>query len=393
MNKKPVILTFNKYYLPGYRAGGPIRTLSNMVDRLGNELDFRIVTLDRDAGANQLYSDILHGKWNTVGHAQVLYFSPQSVSIIRLMRLFNEVSPDAVYLNSFFDNVFTQRILWARRLGLLGKVSVVLAPRGEFSSGALGLKRIKKKNYLRFAKAAGLYSDLIWHASSKHEQKDLLHALDFVCSKHVRIAMDLAPEEEQQLIERKERSKGEPLRVCFLSRISPMKNLDFALKVMAKVKIPIVFNIYGPKSDATYWNECKALISALPVNIKIVYEGEVHPSNVKKNLAKHELFFLPTRGENYGHVIHEALTAGLPVLISNQTPWNEVMERGVGWAFPLDSVEPFVRIIESVYGWSSEKHRVTARRATSYACEKAIDSGVIAHNKAVFMSAISGELT
>jgi glycosyltransferase involved in cell wall biosynthesis len=171
-----------------------------------------------------------------------------------------------------------------------------------------------------------------------------------------------------------------------------MKNLDFALKVMAKVKTPIVFNIYGPISDATYWNECKALISALPVNIKIVYEGEAHPSNVKKNLAKHELFFLPTRGENYGHVIHEALTAGLPVLISNQTPWNEVMERGVGWAFPLDSVEPFVRIIESVYGWSSEKHRVTARHATSYACEKAIDSGVIAHNKAVFMSAISGEL-
>lgn len=35
------ILTLADYYLPGYKAGGPIRTLANMVDMLGDEFKFR----------------------------------------------------------------------------------------------------------------------------------------------------------------------------------------------------------------------------------------------------------------------------------------------------------------------------------------------------------------
>lgn len=394
MAKKPIILTFNRSYLPGFRAGGPIRTLSNMVDRLSDELDFRIVTLDRDYGMNQPYQEIVQDDWNKVGHAQVWYFNPRNVSVRPLINLFNEVIPDVVYLNSFFDNVFTQRILWARRLGLLGKAPVVLAPRGEFSSGALGLKQMKKKIYLYLVKATGIYSNLIWHASSKHEQDDILHALNFVYSKNVRVAMNLAPDlvsvEIQQLTECKIRNKGEPLRVCFLSRISPKKNLDFALKVLAQVRLPVVFTIYGPKEVASYWAECESLITSFPPNIKVIYEGEVHPHAVKQTLAQHDLFFFPTRGENYGHVIHEALAAGLPVLISDQTPWNNVETEGVGWAFSLNSLKPFSEKIEAIAGWSKEEHKTIANRTITYAASKAMDSDVLMKNRILFMDAIAG---
>jgi hypothetical protein len=37
MNIKLKIMTFVGSYLPGYKAGGPIRTLANIVDRLGDE--------------------------------------------------------------------------------------------------------------------------------------------------------------------------------------------------------------------------------------------------------------------------------------------------------------------------------------------------------------------
>ena len=50
MFTKTTILSSVGYYLPGYKAGGPIRTLANMVDRLGDEFQFKIVTLDRDFG-------------------------------------------------------------------------------------------------------------------------------------------------------------------------------------------------------------------------------------------------------------------------------------------------------------------------------------------------------
>jgi glycosyltransferase involved in cell wall biosynthesis len=394
MEKKPIILAFNRSYLPGFRAGGPIRTLSNMVDRLGNELDFRIVTLDRDYGMNQPYQEIVRDGWNKVGHAQVWYFNSRNVSVRPLIDLFNEVIPDVVYLNSFFDNIFTQRILWARRLGLLGKAPIVLAPRGEFSSGALGFKQMKKKIYLYLMKATKIYSNLVWHASSKYEQDDILHALNFVYSKNIRIAMNLAPDlgsvEMQQLTGRKARNKGEPLRVCFLSRISPKKNLDFALKVLAQVRFPVVFTIYGPKEVASYWAECESLVASFPPNIKVIYEGEVHPNAVKQTLAQHDLFFFPTRGENYGHVIHEALAAGLPVLISDQTPWSNVETEGVGWAFPLNSFIPFSEKIELVAEWSKEEHEMIANRTITYAANKATDSDVLMKNRILFMDAIAG---
>lgn len=390
MNKKPVVLTFNRRYLPGYRAGGPIRTLSNMVDRLGNEIDFRIVTLDRDSGTNIPYSDILHGEWNAVGLAQVFYFQPRRVSIRKLVKLFNDVRPDVVYLNSFFDNIFTQRILWARRVGLLGNVSVILAPRGEFSSGALNLKRIKKMIYLRFAKTFSLSADLVWHASSEQERENLLRTLNFVRDKDVRVAMNLAPVEEQLEIAHKKRSNIEPLHVCFLSRISPMKNLDYALKVLMQVKSPVIFTIYGPKEITAYWEKCESLIASCPENIQVIYEGEVHPQLVKPTLAQHDLFFFPTRGENYGHVIHEALAAGLPVLISDQTPWNEVKRRDIGWVFPLSSFELFAEAIQEASNWTAEQRETIARRAQLFAIEKTTDSDVFIRNRDLFINPIEG---
>lgn len=390
MNRRPVVLTFNKYYLPGYRAGGPIRTLSNMVERLGKEIDFRIVTLDRDAGTNTPFNNILYDEWNEVGHAQVLYLKPENISLHRLVRIFREIRPDIIYLNSFFDSIFTQRILWARRLGQLGVIPIILAPRGEFSSGALDLKRLKKIFYLYISKVLKLYFSLVWHVSSEKEQEDLLRSLDFVHNNDIRIAMNLAPASEQQCIKHKIRAEGEPLRICFLSRISPMKNLDFALKVLAQVKLPVNFTIYGPKEVASYWVECESLIASCPSNIKITYEGEISPQAVKPTLAQHDLFFFPTRGENYGHVIHEALAAGLPVLISDQTPWNNIETEGVGWAFSLNLLKPFSEKIEVIAGWSSKEHEVIAKRAMTYAVNKAMDSDVLVKNRILFIDALTG---
>jgi len=52
------ILTSVGYYLPGYKAGGPIRTLANMVDKLGDDFQFKIVTADRDFDDMKPYPEI-----------------------------------------------------------------------------------------------------------------------------------------------------------------------------------------------------------------------------------------------------------------------------------------------------------------------------------------------
>lgn len=66
---RPIIPCFVAYYLPGYCSGGPVRTIVNFVDHLGDEFDIRIVTRDRDALDTEPYASVEVDAWNTVGKA------------------------------------------------------------------------------------------------------------------------------------------------------------------------------------------------------------------------------------------------------------------------------------------------------------------------------------
>lgn len=387
---RPIILCFVAYYLPGFRAGGPLRTIANFVDRLSHEFDIRIVTSDHDVHDSEPYSSVQVNAWNQIDKAHVFYASANQLTLRGIVRLLRETPHDVLYLNSFFTPRFTGLPLLARRLGLAPQVPCVIAPRGEFSPGALALKATKKKLYLALTRAIGLYKGFRWQASSEHERADILRTLPYVRPDDIHVAMDLAPVDttDPDVTLTRKRKIGESLRVCFLSRITPMKNLDFALRVLAKVRSDVVFTIYGPKEVPAYWQTCEGLISTLPENIKVKDGGEVHPCEVKQKLAQQDLFFLPTRGENYGHVIHEALTAGLAVLISDQTPWDDVESRSVGWALPLDAEQPFAQRIDTIAGWPAEALSETRRLAQAFALERSVDSAVLEANRSLFLNAI-----
>ena len=56
--RKKVILIITGRYLPGYKDGGPVRSVKNLVDCLGEEYQFRILTCDRDHGDTQPYPNV-----------------------------------------------------------------------------------------------------------------------------------------------------------------------------------------------------------------------------------------------------------------------------------------------------------------------------------------------
>src|SRR3954447_8645642 len=70
------ILTFLGTYLPGYKAGGPLRSIENLVAAIGEEFQFKIVTLDRDIGERVPFPGIAVNQWVRVGHADVMYVQP-----------------------------------------------------------------------------------------------------------------------------------------------------------------------------------------------------------------------------------------------------------------------------------------------------------------------------
>ena len=100
---------------------------------------------------------------------------------------------------------------------------------------------------------------------------------------------------------------------------------------------------------------------------------------VPKLLSQNHLFFLPTHGENYGHAIQEALSAGCAVIVSDQTTWKNLEQCGVGYVFSLDEQQKYIDAIEMYAGMSEEQFQKVADKALNYAIDhsirKATDTG------------------
>src|ERR1700733_1128756 len=133
------------------KSGGPIRSISNLVESLGDEMDFHVVTSDRDVDGGRPHDGIVPDTWMEVGKAKVLYLSPERLRAAAMSRFLASEKADVLYVNSFFSPRFSILPLLARAAGARGQRSVVLAPRGEFSPGALRLKSGRKQMYLQAA--------------------------------------------------------------------------------------------------------------------------------------------------------------------------------------------------------------------------------------------------
>jgi glycosyltransferase involved in cell wall biosynthesis len=378
---RPMILCLVAYYLPGYRSGGPVRTIANFVDQLGDEFDIRIVCRDRDALDTKPYSNVAVDAWNAVGKAQVFYASENTVSLRGIRRLLRDTPHDVLYLNSFFSFGFSILPLLARRLHLAPRKACVIAPRGEFSQGALELKAAKKRLFISLAKSFGLYRGLHWQASSEFEATDIRRELGALASE-LSIAPDLLPALDSTKSVATSRRAG-PLRIIFLSRISPMKNLDFLLRVLAKVTASVELAIYGPREDASYWKQCQRLLEQLPENIYVSLHDQVPNERVRSVFAEYDLFAFPTRGENFGHVILESLSVGTPVLLSDQTPWLSNLHNGLE-VLELDDDLWVVRLNE----WAKFSYDVLLEKryaALAYARDYLTTSPSLTQNKKLFV--------
>jgi glycosyltransferase involved in cell wall biosynthesis len=91
--------------------------------------------------------------------------------------------------------------------------------------------------------------------------------------------------------------------------------------------------------------------------VRVTYHGSAPHDSVAETLAQYDLFFFPTLGENFGHVIIEALLSGTPALVSDQTPWSRLPDRRAGWDLPLAEPERFREVLRKCIEMDDEEHR------------------------------------
>jgi len=329
---KPTILLLADYFAPAYKAGGPIRSLSNLVAGLGDEFDFLVLTRNRDLGDARPFPDIEPNRWLARAGHRACYLAPTRNLPGAIRRALRDASFDLVYLNSFFSP-FSISFLSLRRLGLVARVPVVLTPRGELAPGALALKAPRKRAYLRAAGWLGLHDDLVWQATSDAERADIRR----VAHGAIRIVAnvpDAAPAGHGYSEHRPQKRPG-AARFVFLGRIARNKNVEYALRLLPRLCGDLTFDVYGTSEDPAYLGQLRALAARLPTNVRCAFPGPVRPDEVHRTLDGYQFFLYPSFHESFGHGILEAMLVGLPVMISDGTFWTGLAEQGAGFDVPL----------------------------------------------------------
>ena len=354
---RPRVLVIADYYLPGFRAGGPVRAISNTIGRLASSADFAVVTRDHDADGSP-YPDVATGQWSEGAAGRVRY-APRLTPAL-LQRCVAETACDVIWLNSFFSRA-SLGVLAYRRMGRIRR-PVLLAPRGEFSPGALALKRRRKAIAMRLLQWTGCLRSIHWLASSEAERGDIARVIG-------QQPITIVPESVSDVPAADERWPAKSphrLTAIFASRIAPTKNLHFLLEVLARCDGDIHLDIVGPLEDRDYWARCQTVMQRLPAGITVEYAGEATHRDLQRRLPTYDLMILPTLGENFGHVIVEAWAAGCPVLVSDRTPWRQLTSRGLGWDVPLDHRE-WTRAIGECRDMGTDAHLAMRRRAREQA--------------------------
>ncbi|HEX8514880.1 MAG TPA: glycosyltransferase family 4 protein [Bacteroidia bacterium] len=378
MKKK--VLIFIDWYLPGYKAGGPIQSVANLVEHLKKEYDFLIVTRNTDYCESIPYPGIKSDEWTGQPNGtKIYYFSDSRLTRSNINSLIRETEFDFIYLNGIFSVYFTLIPLFCMRKRT--DKAVVIAARGMFAGSALEVKKTKKKFFMNAARLLRLFKNVVFHATNETEERDIKKALGEMIP--VRIAGNLPGKALPEKYSGREKLQGH-VRLVNIARIAPEKNLLYALEVLKQVKYRVDFDFYGPVYNQEYWAQCKLVLDELPGNVRACYKGSIESHKVMSLLQNYHVMFMPTAGENFGHIILQALSAGCPVLISDQTPWNDLKNKGIGYDLQLSDQTGFADVIDEVAGMSQSDYDKTSKRAFDYALQYASNPAIIEQNRHLF---------
>ncbi|MFE9691793.1 glycosyltransferase [Micromonospora sp. NPDC005806] len=350
------------YFVPAYRAGGPIRSVSAITAARDSDITYTVFTRDRDAGDAEPFPVARSGEIVEFRRRHVMYVDlSRRLAYLRAMRRFMRLGHDVYYFNSLWNREFTMVPLTLMCLGLVARRPVLLAPRGELLSGALGLKTRRKRVGLLVLRLLLARLGATIHCTSTDEMDSIRRWLPGRPVELVSVAF----EPEECLVAKQSGETAAPsgaLRVCYFSRIGPKKNLAGTIAAVGRVAEPVHLRVIGPVSDRAYYHHCQELAARLPRHVRVEFVGSVRHEDVAEALSWAHVFFLPTSGENFGHAIREAMAAGLCPVISDATPWTDLARQAGGVALSWSDTDGFAAYLSLLARMSPQELRALRTR-------------------------------
>ena len=314
--------------LEGGEYSGPLHSVPKQIQYQQNYDNVYWINLT-SIDAEVIQSDLYH------------YCSMREFSFQTLPRPFD--LPDLI----IFEEFFKIECCLIARMARMHNIPYIIVPRCQLTEKYFLNKRLKKEIAWRL-----LFKKFAHNAKSVQflTQQELFDSKKYYAKNYF-----VVPNGMETVLFKKGK-KDDVIVGTFIGRYSVwQKGLDLLIQAISKVQDKllennVVINLYGPNERTGSINEIKTLVEKYGVNTVVNVFGPVYSSE-KKNVLENSDFFIHTsRFEGLPMSVLEALSFGLPCLV---TPGTNIK----------DEIEKFHA------GWTAEENTVSIANALKKVCE------------------------
>lgn len=226
---------------------------------------------------------------------------------------------------------------------------LIVSPRGTLSVWALNRSRWKKRVFWAVMQRSAIDKATCFHATAESEYDDI-RRLGFeqpVCV--IPNGVDI-PEISPVTVGPKGFRK-----LLFLGRVHPVKGVDILLRAWSEIacRFPAwELEIVGP-DNAGYLAEMRQLARDIRLP-RVTFRGPLFGMEKMRAFQDADIYVLPTRTENFGMTVAEALATGTPAIVTRGAPWAGIENHGAGWWIDI-GVAPLVACLEDAMECSPEQ--------------------------------------
>ena len=325
MNELKLLHVSPSFY-PATYWGGPLYSAHQLCDSLSQtqEIVLRVLTTDSNGVSKE--DRIPVDSFPTKGeHGYEIYYCRRDWGASFSTRLLRELPrmvrwADVVHLTAVYSAATIPTLILCKVL----RKPVVWSPRGSLQrwegSSRPRLKRLWEFtcNYLCDRERVTL------HFTS---DKEMAESAGKIQRASVVVIPNGVDSVEQPKHYSSEKSKS--LQLLYLGRLDRIKGIENLLTAMKEADGPVTLSICG-KGNNGYAHSLKALADKLGLAEQVRFEGHVTGQEKIKCFERSDVFVMPSHNESFGLSAAEALSHGLPVIVSKGTPWSEVEREGCG---------------------------------------------------------------
>jgi glycosyltransferase involved in cell wall biosynthesis len=358
-----LIFIITEYFYPFSLAGGPIRSIENILNNFKSGSKICILTSSSDYNNEPLSSwyvvnNIIDD--DVTGH-KIAYVSKYFKGLFFLFYSISKI--DIVYINGLFKPSLNL-------VPIIKSNKLIVSPRGMLQAPLLKQKWFQKKLYLSVLKFIFFFKNVKWHATTQQEASEIKNVFGDKSDIKVISNIPVTPCIESKNSVKESRS----LSLVYYGLIVENKGLLTLIQILKTLNLPISLDIYGSIKDHTYWKECLQEINTNNSQATFNYLGHANPSESQSILVKYDAFVLLTKGENFGHSIYEALSVGTPVIITNKTPWQfDNSANPPGWIINNDNLgidtNALKQTLTNLYHMDNDAYALSSKAALTYAVD------------------------